>query len=163
MNRAPRRRSDRVIDLEMWMGFLLTGSVMAIVTLATLDWSLPNGFIPGTHDMTYARTLAFTTLVFCQLFNVFCSRSDYDSAFRHLFNNRLLWGAVLLSVVLQIAVIYIPFLNEAFQTTPIAAVEWAICIVMASMVLWVDEIKKLILRATGHAARKTHVEVAHAA
>ena len=163
MKRAPRRRSDRVIDLEMWMGFLLTGSVMAVVTLATLDLSLPGGFIPGTHDMTYARTLAFTTLVFCQLFNVFSSRSDYDSAFRHLFNNSLLWGAVLLSVVLQIAVIYIPFLNEAFQTTPIAATEWAICVVMASMVLWVDEIKKLILRATGYAARKTHVEVAQGA
>ena len=86
-----------------------------------LDMALPGGFIPGTHDMTYGRTLAFTTLVFCQLFNVFCSRSDYNSAFRHLFNNGFLWGAVLLSVLLQIAVIYIPFLNEAFHTTPIAA------------------------------------------
>jgi len=163
MKRPPRRRSDRVIDLEMWLGFLLTGIVMAVVTLATLDLSLPNGFIPGSHDITYARTLAFTTLVFCQLFNVFCARYTYESAFRRLFNNPLLWGAVALSLVLQVVVVYVPFLNKAFQTVPIALTDWGICVAMASLVLWTDEIKKLILRATGYAARKTHVDVVQGA
>lgn len=163
MKRPPRRRSDRVIDTEMWIDFLVIGAVMAFSTLAVLDLSLPGGFIPGSHDMVYAQTMAFTTLVFCQLFNVFNSRSDYESAFRHLFNNWLLWGAVGISVVLQIAVIYIPFLNEAFQTTPIAAADWAICVAMASLVLWISEIKKLVLRVTGHAARKTRVQLGQAA
>ena len=104
--------------------------------------------------MVFARTLAFTTLVFCQLFNVFNSRSDYTSAFRHLFSNWLLWGAVALSVGLQIAVVYLPFLNTAFGTRPLGAADWALCIVMASMVLWVDEIKKLILRTSGYADRR---------
>ena len=48
-----------------------------------------------------ARTMAFTTLVFAQLFNCFNARSDRVSAFHHLFTNRLLWGAIALSLVLQ--------------------------------------------------------------
>jgi Ca2+-transporting ATPase len=135
---------------------------MAIATLAVLDMALPGGFFEGTHDMTYGRTLAFTTLVFCQLFNVFNSRSDYSSAFSHLFTNKLLWGAVGLSILLQIAVIYLPFLNNAFDTAPMAAQDWVLCVVMASLVLWVEEIKKFILRASGYAARKTQATVQHA-
>ncbi|MBP6440031.1 MAG: cation-translocating P-type ATPase [Caldilineaceae bacterium] len=154
MKRAPRRRSDRVINREMWFGFGLTGLVMAIVTLGVMDIALPGGLVVGTEDMVFARTLAFTTLVFCQLFNVFNSRSDYTSAFRHLFSNWLLWGAVALSVGLQIAVVYTPFLNTAFGTTPIGLADWGLCILMASMVLWVDETKKLILRLSGYADRR---------
>jgi magnesium-transporting ATPase (P-type) len=159
MKRPPRRRSDRVIDLEMWIGFLLIGTVMAVVTLATLDLALNGGLLPGSGSLTHARTMAFTTLVFCQLFNVFNSRSDYSSAFSHLFTNRLLWGAVAISVLLQIAVVYVPFLNVAFDTAPMTLAEWGICVAMASMVLWVEELKKLLLRISGYAARKTRVPV----
>ncbi len=162
MKRSPRRRKDRVIDRDMWLSFFLSGTTMAIATLAVLDMALPGGFFAGTHDMTYGRTLAFTTLVFCQLFNVFNSRSDYSSAFSHLFTNKLLWGAVGLSILLQIAVIYLPFLNNAFDTAPMAAQDWVLCTVMASLVLWVEEIKKFILRASGYAARKTQATVQHA-
>ena len=119
-----------------------------------MDIALPGGLVVGDEDMVFARTLAFTTLVFCQLFNVFNSRSDYTSAFRHLFSNWLLWGAVALSVGLQIAVVYTPFLNTAFGTTPIGLADWGLCILMASMVLWVDETKKLILRLSGYADRR---------
>ena len=163
MDRAPRRRKDRVIDREMWLSFFLAGLTMAIATLVVLDMALPGGLFPGSHDMTYGRTLAFTTLVFCQLFNVFNSRSDYGSAFSHLFTNKLLWGAVALSAALQVAVVYVPFLNTAFDTTPITLQDWVLCIGMASIVLWVEEIKKFILRASGYADRKTHATARRAA
>ena len=103
-----------------------------------------------------APTMAFTTLVFCQLFNVFNSRSDYASAFRYLFSNWLLWAAVALSAALQVAVVYVPFLNQAFGTRPIGLQDWVVCIAMASLVLWVDEIKKFALRSTGYADRRRH-------
>ncbi|MFZ1767760.1 MAG: cation-translocating P-type ATPase [Caldilinea sp.] len=154
MQRAPRPRHDRVINREMWLGFGLTGLVMAVVTLAVMDIALPGGLARGNGEMVFARTLAFTTLVFCQLFNVFNARSDYTSAFRYLFSNWMLWGAVALSAVLQVVVVYTPFLNQAFGTTPIGLMDWVLCIGMASMVLWVDEIKKLILRSTGYADRR---------
>jgi magnesium-transporting ATPase (P-type) len=77
-----------------------------------------NGLIAqnATGDIALAQTMAFTTLVFCQLFNVFNARSEYTSAFSHMFTNRWLWLAVLLGILLQVAVVYLPILNRAFGT-----------------------------------------------
>ena len=90
--------------------------------------------------------MAFTTLVLAQLFNCFNARSDRTSAFHHLFTNPLLWGAVALSVVLQVAVVHVPILNEAFDTTPLGFDDWLICTALASIVLWADEAKKAVAR-----------------
>jgi potassium/sodium efflux P-type ATPase len=146
MQRPPRRLSDRVIDGEMWFGIFWVGLVMAIVTLVALDLRLPGGLVGGSGDIEQARTMAFTTLVVAQLFNCFNARSDRTSAFQHLFTNRWLWGAIALSLVLQVAVVQLPFLNEAFGTTPLGLADWLICVGLASVVLWADEGKKLVER-----------------
>ena len=65
--------------------------------------------------------MAFTTLVLFSLFTVVNARSDEQSAFAGLFPNQWRWGAVLLSIVLQAAVIYVPFLQPAFSTAPLNA------------------------------------------
>lgn len=155
MKRAPRRRTDRVIDGEMWFNIGFVGLLMALVTLGVMDLYLPNGLIAqdATGDIVLAQTMAFTTLVFCQLFNVFNSRSEYTSAFSHMFTNRWLWLAVLLGVALQLAVIYIPILNTAFGTTPLRLIDWGIAIGLASLVLWGEEVKKLIMQALGFEKR----------
>ena len=121
MERPPRRLTDRVIDAEMWIGIVFVGFVMAVVTLTALDLRLAGGVLGGSGDIVEARTMAFTTLVLAQLFNAFNARSDRASAFHHLFTNPLLWGAIALSLVLQVAVVHVPFLNDAFDTTPLDA------------------------------------------
>ena len=146
MQRPPRRLTDRVIDREMWRGIFWVGFVMAIVSLAALDLGLAGGLLGGTGGIEQARTMAFTTLVLAQLFNCLNARSDRNSAFRHLFTNRLLWGAIAASAALQVAVVQIPFLNDAFSTTPLAFGDWMICVGLASIVLWADEVKKLVER-----------------
>ncbi len=93
MRRPPRQATDRVIDAQMWVGILWVGAVMAVVTLLALDLRLPGGLAGGSGTVDEARTMAFTTLVFAQLFNCFNARSDLRSAFHRLFTNRLLWGA----------------------------------------------------------------------
>jgi Ca2+-transporting ATPase len=143
MKRRPRRLTDRVIDSEMQLGVVFVGLVMAVVTLLVLDIGLPGGLVQGSDSLTEARTMAFTTLVLAQLFNCFNARSDRVSAFHHFFTNRVLWGAIALSLVLQVAVVYIPLLNDAFDTTPIAWRDWLLCAGLASMVLWADEARKL--------------------
>jgi P-type Ca2+ transporter type 2C len=50
--------------------------------------------------------------------------------------------------VLQALVVHLPFLNDAFSTTPLSAGDWTVCAAMASCVLWADELKKLIVRRT---------------
>ena len=146
MLRPPRRLTDRVIDAAMWRGIVWVGIVMAAATLLALDTKTPGGLIDGTGDVVYGRTMAFTTLVIAQLFNTFNARSDHKSAFSHMFTNPLLWGAILVSVLLQVAVVEIPFLNDAFGTVPLTLGDWGLCTALASAVLWGDELKKLLSR-----------------
>jgi magnesium-transporting ATPase (P-type) len=146
MQRQPRSLTDRVIDREMWVGIFFVGLVMSLVTLAALDLRLDGGLLGGSGSIDEARTMAFTTLVFAQLFNCFNARSDRTSAFHHLFTNRLLWGAIGLSVVLQIAVVQLGFLNDAFSTTPLDLDDWLICVALGSIVLWATEGEKLVRR-----------------
>jgi Ca2+-transporting ATPase len=147
MAQPPRPRREGVITRTMWGGIVFVGAVMAISTLGVLDASLPGGFIEGTGTVTYAQTMAFTTLMLCQLFNVFNARSDERSAFSGLFTNHWLWAAVAFSVVLHIAVIYVPFLQQAFSTVSLSVTDWLYCVLVASAVLWFREGSKLVLRA----------------
>jgi P-type Ca2+ transporter type 2C len=94
-----------------------------------------------------AATMAFTTLVFFSLFTVFNARSDEQSAFVGLFSNKWLWGAVLLSLLLQVAVIYIPFLQQVFSTVSLSLGDWLRCLAVASLVLWLRELSKIFTRA----------------
>jgi Ca2+-transporting ATPase len=118
-------------------------------TLLVLDASLPGGLIAGTGELPYGRTMAFTTLMLFQMFNVFNARSDTHSAFYELFHNIWLWGAVALSLLLQAAVIYVPFLQRAFDTVALRGSDWLVCILVASSVLWVRELSKVVQRSIG--------------
>jgi P-type Ca2+ transporter type 2C len=146
MSRPPRPRGESVINRAMWIGIAFTGVITAAGTLLVLDASLPGGLIEGSGDLRYAQTMAFTTLVCFSLFTVFNSRSDERSAFRGMFSNHWLWAAILLSILLQVAVIYVPFLQSAFGTTSLAADDWLRCFAVGSSVLWLRELTKLVTR-----------------
>ena len=149
MARKPRKLSERVIDARMWSGVLQIGLVVAIATLLTMDMHLPGGLIEGDDDLDTARTAGFTVLVLAHLFNAFNARSETTSAFAHLFVNRWLWGAIALSLLLQVAVVHLDVLNRAFGTTPLTLSQWLICGAMASAVLWFSELRKLLGRTWG--------------
>ena len=147
MARQPRLRTERVIDVRMWMGVVEIGVVVAVVALLTMDICLPGGLIEGTHDIATARTAGFTVLVLAHLFNCFNARSETVSAFHHLFFNPWLWGAIALSAALQVAVVHVHLLNLAFGTVPLTLDQWLLCAAMASAVLWYSELRKLLVRA----------------
>lgn len=152
MNRPPRRAGERVITPTMWRDIFFVAIIMATGTLAILDASLPGGLIEGTGTATYARTMAFTTLMVFQLFNVFNARSDERSAFEGLFTNGWLWASIGLALSLQMIVVYVPVLQQAFSTTSLTLSDWMLCTGVASSVLWLREIAKLIRRTS--AARR---------
>src|SRR5690606_82453 len=120
MKMPPRPQGEGVITGQMWRGIFFVGAIMAAGTLFVLDASLPGGLIEGTGQLRYAQTMAFTTLMMFQIFNVFNARSDEQSAFHGLFRNHWLWSAVVLSVLLHVAVIYAPFLQKAFSTVSLS-------------------------------------------
>jgi len=147
MERPPRPTGEPVITHRMWGGIFFTAAVMAAGTLFVLDVSLPGGLVEGSGSMRYAQTMAFTTLVLAQLFNLFNSRSDERSAFRGLFENHWLWVSIALSLALQVAVIYTPFLQAAFSTVSLSLRDWMSCAIVASFVLWLREVSKIFVRA----------------
>jgi HAD ATPase, P-type, family IC len=155
MGRKPRKVTDRVIDASMWGDIIYIGVIMAIVTLIGMDMHLSGGLftdrsvdaIGHEAQMTEARTMGFTILVFAQLFNALSSRSHLQSAFVGLFSNKWLWGAIGLSVALQLVVIYVPFLNGPFGTVALSPMAWVECICLAAIVLIASELRKIVLRA----------------
>jgi len=145
MQRPPRPRGEGVITARMWRGIFFVGAIMAGGTLAVFDASLPGGLIEGAGDLRYAQTMAFTTLILFQIFNVFNARSDTRSAFHGLFCNHWLWIGLGVSFVLQLAVIYVPFLQKSFSTVSLTSADWLLCAIVASSVLWLRELSKLIM------------------
>ena len=146
MRRPPRRSTDRIVDAEMWAGILAVGLVMAVVTLVALDLRLTGGLIPGRATSTRrarwrSRPRPRPALQLLQ------RPLGPRGAFRHLFSNAWLWAAVAVSTALQVAVVELPFMNDAFHTKPLSLEDWLVCAGLASVVLWAAEAVKLLRRA----------------
>ena len=154
MKREPRARGTGVLTTEDWWWLAAIGSVMMIGTLAVLDAYYPGGLFtlfatgtaPNAADETYARTMAFTTLMMFQLFNVYNCRSAWRSAFSGFFDNKWLLLAVLLSLFTHVLVIYVPFLQVAFHTVPLSVLDWLVATAVASTLLIVMEVAKFVWR-----------------
>ena len=155
MLREPRRRGSGVLTSADWLRLAGIGTVMMIGTLAVLDAYYPGGLFtlfatgtaPNAPDEIYARTMAFTTLMMFQLFNVFNCRSSWRSAFSGFFDNRWLIGAVALSLFMHVLVLYLPVLQRAFHTVPLSAADWLIATAVAATLLIIMEIVKWAFRA----------------
>jgi Ca2+-transporting ATPase len=156
MIRRPRQRGTGVLTREDWLRLGGTGVVMMIGTLAVLDAYYPGGLFtlfatgtaPNVADEAHSRTMAFTTLMMFQLFNVYNCRSAIRSAFSGFFDNIWLLAAVALSLFTHVLVIYVPFLQTAFHTVPLSAVDWAVATGVAAVLLVVMELVKLWRRAS---------------
>ena len=147
MKRPPRPAKERVIDGPMWVAIMSTGFVMAVSSLLTMDIWLPGGLVHlGGESVEVARTATFTTLVLGNLFSVFNARSATQTAFRGLVSNKLLLGAVGLGLLLQVAVVHVPFLQAAFGTAAMDLTHWLVSFALASLVLWAEEVRKFFLR-----------------
>ncbi len=149
MRRPPRSAAEPAVTPRMWRGIAGVGATMAAATLFVLDASLPGGFVAGSGTLAYGQSMAFTTLVLAQLFNVFNARSGEVSAFVRPFSNPWMQGAVAISLALQALVLYLPPMRHAFGTMPLSAGDWLACTAAASSVLVVRELWKLAARLGG--------------
>lgn len=147
MARPPRAADKRILDRAMWWQVIVVGLGMAAVTLLSIDVFLPGGLVKGTDSVETARTVGFTTLVLAQLFNALSSRSDRLSAFHQFFANWWLLGALALGAALQVLVVQVPYLQRAFGTQPLDLTHWAVAVGLASLVMWGQEVAKLLRRS----------------
>ena len=136
MNRPPRNPHESTIDKSMWSFIAVIGVMVMVGTVGVFYKYL-------STDLSYARTMAFSTIVMFQMWNVFNSRTQGSIFSRSLWNNKWLLLAIASSVILQLAVVYIPFFNTTFGTTPLAAIDWIGVIGVSFSVVIASEIYKL--------------------
>lgn len=124
------------------------GLTMAVGTLAVYAWLIEPG------EEAKARTLAFTTFVLFQFFNIFNARAEHGSAFnRHFFSNGKLWLALAVVVGMQIVVVHWGPAQTVFDTVDLTLAEWGIAILVASSVLFLEEARKLVVRMSAFRAK----------
>lgn len=120
MKRPPRNPKENIFSNGMGRHILWVGFLMGITTLGIQFWAMNSGD-------THWQTMAFTVLCFSQMGHVMAIRSDRESLFKiGIFSNKPLFGALLLTVGLQLILIYSPFFNSIFKTQPLSIYELAI-------------------------------------
>jgi Ca2+-transporting ATPase len=124
----------------MWQYMLWVGVLMGLITTVIQFF----GYQAGNPAW---RTMVFTTLCLAQMGNALAVRSEKYSLFSiGVFSNPALVGAVLLTFALQLAVVYVPFLQAIFQTVALSPLELAICLGASTLVFWAVEAVKWIAR-----------------
>ncbi|MEQ1805908.1 MAG: HAD-IC family P-type ATPase, partial [Burkholderiaceae bacterium] len=142
MNDAPRRRDEPVLPMARVLRVAAYGVTMMAGTLAVLYYGMRSG------SQERALTMAFTTFVLFQFFNVFNARSESGSAFNaRFFDNRMLWVSLIGTLALQVVAVHWTPASQLFGTTGMAWVDWGVAIGVASSVLLLEETRKLVARA----------------
>jgi Ca2+-transporting ATPase len=140
LRRRWRRSNNWLIDGQMVLRIVLMALPMAVITLL-----LFKGYFED--DLTKAWTISLTTLAVFQWFNAWNCRSGDRSLFsRSFLSNKFLIGATAIVVLLQLAIVYHPFLQTVMRTSPLLLSEWALIGALALSVVLIEEIRKMVYR-----------------
>ena len=147
MKQKPRDPKDSVFAHGFALSMIFYGVLVGLITLAAYllgEYVLSD---PSVADAT-ANTMAFATLVFCELTRAFAVRSEKMSVFQiGLLSNKTMNKAFVVGLVLQLAVLLVPFLQPVFHITALTGVEWAVVVGLSLVPFIVSEIAKIFKRA----------------
>ncbi|MEW6459024.1 MAG: cation-translocating P-type ATPase [Bacillota bacterium] len=139
MRRPPRRPDEGVFAQNRGLFIILFGLVIGVSVLLFQAYSMSAGLA--------WQTMVFTALVLGRMAAILAMRSENESLFTMgAFSNRSLLGAILLIVLLQMAVVYLPFLNGVFDTTPLTFHELALTLALSVVVFFAIEVEKVFKR-----------------
>jgi Ca2+-transporting ATPase len=140
MRRPPRPPAESIFARGLWQHVLWVGLLMAGCTLLVQAWA-------WSRDLAHWQTMVFAVLSLTQMAHVLAIRSEEDSLFRQgIASNRPLLGAVLLTLLLQLAVVYVPVFHAIFKTAPLSAAELGLSVAAAAVVFVAVEIEKWAIR-----------------
>jgi Ca2+-transporting ATPase len=140
MQRTPRHPQESIFAHGLGIDVVWVGLLMGAVSLFTQAWSIKTGH-------AHWQTMVFTVLCLSQMGNVLALRSEKESFFKiGLFSNKYMLGAVTLTFALQMATVYVPFLNPIFKTEPLTLNELILTILLSSIVFVAVEVGKWIRR-----------------
>lgn len=142
LRRPPTPLDEPLLTRALMRRMLLLAPTMAFSTLGYFVWQLSTG-----APFQEVQTETFTVLAVCQWFNVLNCRSEWQSIFQqNPLKNPWLVGGLIVGNVMHMGVIFIPALNDIFHTTPIALDTVLLIGLVASPVLWVEEVRKFFRR-----------------
>jgi Ca2+-transporting ATPase len=142
MKRKPRPREEEIFGLHILPVLLFDGIIIAAGTLALFMFALENNYAEAE-----ARTIAFTTLVFLELIYAFTMRSMKNSMFSiRVFGNTKMVLALVLGILSQLAIIYLPAMNGIFDTAPLPILDLTGILLCALLIIPVVELRKWIMR-----------------
>jgi P-type Ca2+ transporter type 2C len=137
MQRPPYSPSENVFSRGLGWFVIWAGALMAAISLIM-------GYTVWHAGDTHFQTMVFTTMVLSQMAQVLALRSDRDSLWRiGLFSNQAMVGAVALTFILQILVIYAPVFQRIFNTAPLKPWELILTLVLSTTTFWVIELQKM--------------------
>jgi Ca2+-transporting ATPase len=140
MGDKPRSQRAQILDMGRLLRLVLYGLTMMVGTLFMFQYGL------ARHGQSYALTLAFTTFVLFQFFNVFNARSEHSTVFnKNFFSNGKLWLALGTVVGMQMLAVHWAPAQSIFDTVDLTSVDWLLAIAVASSVLLLDEGRKLLV------------------
>jgi len=158
MKRPPRKMKERLLNFRLMMrAYLFLGPMEAIACMFGFFYVLHHGgWIWGSvlpsHHVLYlqATTACLTAIVIVQIGNVFACRSERESVFSAgFFQNRIIFGAIILEILLQVFIVYHPFGNNIFGTAPIGFEVWLVLLPFSVFLILAEEIRKTIARRSG--------------
>jgi Ca2+-transporting ATPase len=140
MEKPPRHPRERIFAHGLGVHIIWVGLLMGLVTIGTQQYAISTG-------IENWQTMVLTVLCLSQLGHVLAIRSDRESlSKRGMLSNKPLLGALVLTFALQMAVVYVPFLNPVFHTAPLTFKELLITLVLSSIVFFAVEAEKLVVR-----------------
>ena len=140
MQRPPRPPAESIFAHGIWQHIVWVGLLIGTLCLVTQAWALAAG-------SAHWQTMVFTVLTLAQMFHVLAIRAERESLVTQgLLSNRPMLGAVALTFLLQLALIYVPWLNAIFHTQPLTLGELAFCLAISSLTLVAVEIEKWLVR-----------------
>jgi len=139
MNHPPRPSKEPIINKPMWINIIIQTVTFTLVTLVAFRIGL------NSPQVQVAETMAFVTLSLAQVFRAVSSRSEHYPILKvGLFSNKWMNLAVATSVILIFLVVYVPFLNQPFDTIPLTINQWALVLPLALMPSIIGEVSKWI-------------------
>jgi P-type Ca2+ transporter type 2C len=137
MKRAPLRPGQSVFADGVGVHIVWVGLLIGLLTIGTQAWAMH-------HEVERWRTMAFTVLCFCQLSHVTAIRSAQPFYRSQLFKNKPMVFALVFSLILQLAIIYMPVFNSIFRTQPLSVGELVSCFAVSGVVFVAVELEKLV-------------------
>ena len=149
MNRPPRDSKEGIFAGGLFGDIAYQGILVTVLTI--ISYIIGNSFEVGHLAMPvgvseHGMTMAFLTMSMCEIFHSFNLRSQRKSIFTLKGQNKILWAAMVGSLLLTTLVLEVPFLANAFGFTPIGLTEYAVAMVLAILVIPVVEIVKFFQR-----------------